>query len=788
MIRNYLLVAIRSALRHTTYSIISVLGLALGMSCALLIFSIVSHHLSYDKDYTDRDRIYRIVTEQHRDQVSYTSGVPSALGKAVREDFTYTEKIARIATYYEGVVSVMENGDTKKFVQPAIAIAENDFFEIISRPLVDGGKPSEVLINPNDAVITESAARKIFGDANPVDRVFKIDNKAEFRVAGVIKDIPNNTDIRQEIFVSYEGLKFLNEYLAEGTWSGISGQMQCYAKLKPGTDVGEMEEAMFGYVKKFRPNSKNIHHYKLQPLSEVHFDPRYGAAMNMRTIIALAIIGFFLVITACVNFVNMATARATSRAREVGVRKVLGGVRPQIFRQFMSETFVITLSSVVIAVVIVSSVIPSFNFWFNSRFSLDLLDWRPMVFIPALLFFVTFVAGFYPGLILSAFQPSQALKGKLAQTGGLNLRRALIVAQFSISQVLIIVLIVVIYQVHYSQTTEMGFDREAVVMIPIGQQGEKAKTMKAEFQNIPGVESVSLCWSAPSTNASWSASVVFGNRDEDENFSVRARMGDENFLPLFDIELVAGRNLVPSDTVREFLVNEMFARKLGLPNEAVVGETIKINDWQVPIVGVVRDFHTSSFHEDISPIFIGSESPMYNEYAVKINMNGAAEILPALKKRWEEAFPEQIYTANFVDEQIEGFYEAENTVLKLVEVFSFVAILVGCLGLFGLVSFMAIQRTKEIGIRKVLGGSVADILWTFGKEFSLLIFAAFAIAAPAGWWLMNKWLEDYEFHIALDAWIFVASISATFIVAVLTVGYRSVKAATANPVDSLRTE
>lgn len=791
MIKNYLVVAFRNTLRHSSYSIINVLGLALGMGCALLIFAIVSHHLSYDRQYADIDRIYRIVTEEHRDQISYTVGVPVALGKAVRDELTFTEKAARVATFYESLVTVVENGVAKKFIQPTLAAAENDFFDIIERPLINGGKPNEVLINPNDAVITESTARKFFGSTDVIDRVFMIDNTAEFRVAGVMKDIPDNTDLRQEIFIAHSGLKFLSEYLANGEWGGISSQMKLYVKLKPEANAAEMEEAMVGFVKKYRPNSRNVHRYKVLPLSDMHFDSRYGAPINMRSIVSLSVIALLLVITACVNFVNLATARATSRAREVGVRKVLGGLRGQIFRQFISETLVITLISAVVAVGLVASILPMFNLWFDSRISLNLLNsWQAAVFIPGLILIVTFAAGFYPGMILSGFQAAQALKGKLGQVraGGLNLRRALIVTQFAISQVLVIVLIVVLYQMHFSRTTDMGFNREAVLMVPIGATGEKAKTMKAEFERIPGVESVSMCWSGPSSNSSWSAGIRYGNREENENFSITARMADEDYLDLFDIELVAGRNVVPSDTIRELVVNEMFVSKIGVTNEEVIGQILTINEWKLPIVGVVKDFHTSSVHDNVVPIFMGTEPSMYYAYAVKINMTQASEVLPALEKRWSEMFPDQLYSTAFMDQVIADFYETENNMLKLVQVFSTVAIIVGCMGLFGLVSFMAIQRTKEIGIRKVLGGSVGHILWIFGREFSLLIFVAFAIAGPAGWWIMDNWLQDFEYHITLEAWIFVCAVAATFIIATVTVGYRSFAAATANPVDSLRTE
>lgn len=793
MIRNYITVALRNLTRYASYSIINVLGLGLGMACALLIFALVSHHLSYDRFHPELDRAYRVVTEQHRDQVSYTGSVPSALGKTLREEYTFTEKIGRQAIFGDILVTVTDkNGEVKKFIEPDIAMAEPEFFDIFEIRLVNGNNPAPLFTDLNTAIITENIAKKYFGNEDPVGQVFKVEQHTEFRVVGVMKNVPDNTDLRAEIYVSYEALKNFNDWLASDSWSGISSSMRCYIRLKPGVNIPEMEETISAHGRKFRANSRNVHHYKLLPVADMHFDPRYGGSMNLRTLIALSVIGFFLVITACVNFVNLATARATGRQREVGVRKVMGGLRSHILRQFMAETFVITLLSVVFAICLVWLVIPMFNEWFNSRLSLNLLgDWTLLTFIPLLLLFVTIVAGFYPGVVLSGFKAAEALKGMLSQSrsGGLNLRRALIVTQFAISQVLIIGLIVIIYQLQYAQTTDLGFDRDAVVMVTAGSHDERTKTLKTEFERIPGVRQVSMCWAAPSSQSHWGTGVRVGNNSEDENFSMSAKIADPDYISLFGIDLVAGRNLTDADTLREFLVNEKFAESLGVTPESLIGEKISVNgDWTCPIVGVVKDFHDASLHENLSPVFIGTNLEMYNEYAVKIDLKDVSGTMKALEEKWSAMYPDLVYSSGFLDEQIASFYEAEENMMKLVQIFSFVAIVVGCMGLFGLVSFMALQRTKEIGIRKVLGSSVAQILWIFGKEFSLLIIVAFAIAAPAGWWLMKTWLMDYQYHVPLSSWIFLSALGVTAFIAMVTVGYRSMMAAMANPVNSLRTE
>lgn len=793
MIQNYLVVALRNISRHSSYTIINVLGLGLGITCALLIFALVSHHLSYDTYHPQTDKIFRVVTEEHRDDVIYSGSVPPPLGGVLRNEYTFTEKVARVATFYDELVYVTEGGETKKFNQPTIGVAEPDFFEIFSIPTAHGENAQRLMQQPNVVLLTENSAKKFFGTTDPVDKVLRIGTRGEFRVAGILKDIPDNTDLRREVYVPWVNLKDFDPIMAgENAWNGIWSSVLTFVRLKDGGNAAEVENAITEFRRKLRPDARSVHHYKLQPITDVHFNPHYGGSMNMRTIIALAVIGFFLVITACVNFVNLSTARATSRSKEIGVRKVLGGMRSQIFGQFMAETFVITLIATIVGIAIASALVPVFNSEFNARLSLDFFrDWRLAVFVPVMLMFVTFVAGFYPGMILSAFQAAQALKGKLSQAkaAGLNMRRALIITQFSISQVLIIVLIVVLYQIRYSQTTDLGFDRDAVLMVPVGSSDEKAKTLKNEMKQIPGVQEVSLCFAAPSSQSSWNTGARFGNRDEGENYAVNAKLADENYLSLFKIPLIAGRNVTPSDTIREFVINETFASKIGVSPEEALGQKLAVNgDWRGQIVGVVRDFHDASLHEDIAPVFMATKLDFYSTYAIKLEPKNISETLKAVERKWSEMYPELIYSSKFLDREIAEFYEQEGNTLKLVQIFSFVAIVVGCMGLFGLVSFMSIQRTKEIGIRKVLGGSIADILWIFGREFSVLIAASFLVAAPAGWWLMSNWLEDYEYHVDLGAWIFIAAIAMTGVIGLVTVGYRSMRAAMANPVNSLRSE
>jgi ABC-type antimicrobial peptide transport system permease subunit len=749
----------------------------------------VTYHLRFDTFHANTDRIYRFVTEQHRDQVSHTGSVPPAFGKTFSTDYTFAEKVARVCTAYDALISFDSGNDLKKFTETA-SFADPEFFDIFHFPLASN-LHAKLLTEPNTAIITQRLATKFFGNESPLDRTIRLDNRIDFKITGVLQDLPDNTDLRSEIYLSYSTMGQYNEWNAsDDAWGGITTDIQTFGKLREGITPEEVEAVLPALVKKYRPQSKNVHHYKLQPINDVHFNANYGGVMDKRSLIVLTVIGSFLIITACLNFINLATAHAVTRSKEVGVRKTLGSARTQLFWQFAFETSIIVGLATVIAVAVSYSLLPFVNELFSTRVQFNLFtDIYLLLFVPALIIVVTFLSCAYPGLLLSGFKPVQALKGKLTASGTFNLRRSLITVQFTISQVLLIGLIVVVYQMNYFRNTDMGFNHDAVVMIPVGSHDEKMKTLKAQLAQIPNVEKISTCFSSPSSQSRWSTSLYFDNRVEQENFSVSFRGADEDYLSTFDIKLVAGRNLLPSDTVREFLVNETLVSKLNLTADDILGKPMRINgDWTGPIVGVVKDFHDQSLHSNINPVILSTNVGNYHTYAVKINMEDSKQTLASLEKAWTEMYPELIYNYDFLDTLTAEFYQTEETMLSLIEVFSFIALFIGCMGLYGMASFMALQKTKEIGIRKVLGGSVMHILWIFGQEFSKLILIAFFLAAPAGWFLMSQWLENYAYHVDMTPWIFVAEIAIIIAVVLLTVGYKALRAAVMNPVKALRTE
>lgn len=793
MYKNYITTAWRNLNKKKVYASINIAGLALGIACSLLIFSLISYHLDFDNFHADTDRIYRFVTEEHRDQVDYDRSVPPVFGKAFREDYTFGEKVARLCTIEDQLITVGESADIRKFSEE-ISFAEPEFFSIFNFPL-SAGNFDKMLTEANTAIITERIAKKYFGDEPALGKTFRYENRMDFTITGVLQDIPQNTDFRSEIYFSYSTIKQYSEwYASDDAWGGISSSIQTFARLQRGVNPQEVEKVLPDYVKKYRPKSKNVHHYKLQPISDVHFNARYGGKMDKSTLWVLAAIGFLLIFTACLNFINLATAQAITRAKEVGVRKVLGGARTQLFWQFTIETGVIVLLAAVMAFSVAYLILPYINTFFDTRISLDLfLNARLLLFLAFLILAVTLLSGAYPGIILSGFKPVVALKGRLQgqQGGSFNIRRGLIIVQFTISQILLIGLIVMMQQMKYFSNTNMGFAHDATVMIPAGSSDEKLKTLRDQILALPNVENASLCFAAPASDDMWTTSLRFDNRGESESFSISFKGADENYLSTFDLEIVAGRNLTPSDTVHEFLVNEKTITKLGLSSaEEILGRQLSVNGGSLngPVVGVIKDFHDRSLQSDIQPLFIASSLEMYYALAVRIKMSDVSSTLASLEKNWSATYPDLIYSYNFLDDQIASFYQKEERMLTMIQVFSCIALLIGCMGLYGLVSFLAIQKTKEIGIRKVLGSSVTQILAIFGKEFIYLVLIAFIIAAPIGWLLMSNWLSGYTYRIDFDLWIYALELGIISAIVLFTVGYRSLRAAVVNPVESLKSD
>jgi ABC-type antimicrobial peptide transport system permease subunit len=796
MLKNCFKIAWRNLWKNKSYTFINILGLSSGTGCAILIFTLVSYQFSFDTFHPAADRIYRIVTEFHTDAIEYQPGVPQPLGKAFRNDFPFIGISARVLTYNNALISLPGEKEVKKFQEDdGVAYAEPAFFDIFRFPLIRGDH-NAALTEPNTALITQKIAKKYFGAEDPIGRIIRYNNQTNFRVTGVLRDIPGNTDRINEIYLSYANLKDKDPWVAsDSSWGSVSSRMNFFVRLKPGITAVTAENQLPAFVKKYYGQEEAMAtRLHLQPLSDVHFNADYDGSASKRNLWVLSIIGIFLIITACVNFINLATARALNRAKEVGIRKVMGSLRPQLFWQFMIETALIVILSFALAFGLATLTLPWLNSLLRTRMPVDLLEnSRILLFLPVLLLAVVFLAGSYPGLILARFSPIAALKGKLSQQhiGGFSLRRTLVVTQFTVSQMLIIGLFVIAIQIRYSRTLDLGFRKDGIVMLPVPQDDKvKMNTLRSRLKAITGTEDITLCSQAPAARSNSYTGLRYDNRPKDEPWEINEKFGDDRYSSTFKLNLLAGRNIFSSDSLREALVNEVFMVKVGVrnPND-LLGKTITVDDRKgIVIVGVIRDFHNKSLRSGIDPIVILPERAHYYTCAARINLADISTILASYEKIWNETYPDFVYSHQFLDERIDRFYREDTVTFTLVEGFAGIAILISCLGLYGLVSFMAVQKTKEIGVRKVLGARLDSILWLFAKEFSRLLLIAFIIAAPIAGWAMYRWLQDFQYRVPLNWKIFALAIGSTFFIAMLTVAWRSMRAALANPVNSLRSE
>jgi ABC-type antimicrobial peptide transport system permease subunit len=792
MIKSYITLGLRSLNKRKGVAIINIAGLSLSFASCILIYLFVTHHLQYDNFHTDADRIYRFVTEEHRDIVDYDASVPPGFANAFRADYPYAEKLAKIVTREDWVIAIGEN----KKIKGDVAFTENEFFEIFNFPLA-GNATSLPLREANTAFVTQRTAKKMFGDSDPVGQVFQLDGQEWVTVTGVLQDPPPTTLFNAEIFISFETLKAYDDFLYGEDWGGINSGLQCFARLFPGSDINEIETAIFGYVKKFRPTSKNVHHYKLQPLSNIHFDPRYSGGINPSMLWIFSLIGLFLLVVAGINFVNISTALSVNRSKEVGVRKVLGSQRNSLFWQFMTETLMIIVVALLFGFIVTVTALPYFNTMFSMSLSVSAF-YTPqfIMFTLGVLLIMALLSGSYPGIILARIAPLLALKGKLTpgDIGGVTTRKLLVVTQFVISIMLLIGMIGVNKQLDYAIHSNLGFDQQDIVMVSLPSEltPSRRQALKNTIAQIPGVEKISICFASPGAgDSNWGTSVRFDNKQENEEFSIRAKIADIDYLETFDLQLLAGRNFLDKDSVDEILVNAVFAQKVGLDSpEELLGKSLSISGGFIKgtIVGVVNDFHDGDFRQSINPIFIAPVETAYNELGIKINRAQIHSSLKEIEEQWSVVFPDFIFEYDFLDTRVAELYQSEQRFLSLTRLFSGITLLIGCLGIYGLILFFVAQKTREIGIRKVLGGSIGHILVLVSQDFLKLLIVGALIATPLAWYFLEQWLQSYEYKTPISWWIFVLATVIVAIVTLLTISYQALKAALANPVKSLRTE
>jgi len=803
MIKNYLKTAFRNLSRNKGYAFINVLGLAVGIAACLLIFLVIQFESSFDNFHKKKNTIYRIGTKFYtQDGFTYSGGVSFPVASALRIDFPQIKEVASIYRNGGQVTVEDENHQLKKINEDNFYYAEPEFFKMFDFEWLVGS-PKTCLNDPHSAVLTQATAEKYFGNWRAaIGKTIKHENKTLYKITGILKNVPPNSDFPFSVVAGYTALQ--NTYIKNNLndWVSTFGGAYTFVVLPPELLPKKFDAQLITFGKKHKPAEYAKDLFVTQPLSEIHYDDRFGTytrhTFSHSLIMALALIGLFLILIACVNFINLATAQAVNRSREVGVRKVLGSNRSQLAFQFLGETALITVAAVFIAVGIAESALAFLNKLLETRMTMNFIS-NPSLIVFALIVtvLVTFLSGLYPAIILSGFNPVTALKTKISSkmVGGISLRRALVVLQFTIAQILIIGVLIVVSQMNFFKNASLGFEKAYVINVPVPGDSishTKLSYMRDRLLANNNVQNVSFSFATPSSESNdWNSDFKFDHSAKNTNFSANLKWADPDYFKTYNLQFVAGHAYQPSDTVREFVVNETLLRKLGVRNpQDAIGK--EINFWDgnkvANIVGVIRDFNSYSLRQPMAPVVLSTWKDVYQTISIKIKAGAEKSMLPYIEKLWNQNFPDYVYQYEFLDKTIENFYRQENQLSILYKIFAGIAIFISCLGLYGLVSFMAVQRTKEVGIRKVLGASTQHIVYLLSKEFTLLIIVAFAISAPIAYYIMNKWLQNYSYRIGLSAYIFLLAIISSIIIAWITVGQRAIKAAMANPVKSLRTE
>jgi predicted permease len=795
MIKNYLTIALRNLWKNKSHTLINVLGLALGIGSSIIIYFIVSFELSYDNFHEKADRIYRLTfSSEFQGKRYYNNTVPEPLPEAFLQDFADDIEEVLVLEQTGGKIIL---DDQTTFVRENIAYTENAYFSFFDFPLV-AGNPTTALQQPNEVVLSQPLYQKLFGSEEydlGKELVFDVtDTTYLLKVVGVLADLPENTDFQNEFLVSYT----TKPLARRSGWKSMFSNFNAFVLLPEEVTPAGLNDRFSDFLKKYR-NEEDVEKYKsslhLQPLSEIHYDGRYAGFPHRKMpkfiLSGLIFLAVLLVVLACVNFVNLATAVSGKRAKEIGVRKTLGSSRKQIVLSFLGEAFLITVLATALAFGLAELGLIQLKKLYTHLQPVDIqLGIGSLAFLLLLITVVANLAGFYPAWLLSRFKPIQALNAKatVVRGGRFSLRHGLVIFQFFISQVFVMSVIVISQQLDYLKNAPLGFDQDAVLTVDL--RGSDSQ-VRGRFEAVLSEETAVKHHTFSSASAiSQSVEIAGYSVDEQETErQVNLHYADHRFFDTHNMKLLVGSIFVPSDSGSGFIANESFVKDLNLEQpEQALGKYITVGKMDLPIVGVVSDYHTRDFSAKIPPLLITNRSGNYDNLSVKVDMAQVQTVVDKLEQVWEITYPEYDFRYEFLDERVARFYQDYDRTFSLAQLFAGIAILISCLGLYGLVMFMAERRTKEVGIRKVLGASVQQIVGLFSKEFVKLIFVAFALAAPLAYYLMQQWLSSFAYTIEVDIYIFASSLVAILLIVLLTVSYQSFKAALANPMDSLRNE
>ncbi len=802
MLTHYLKLAFRNLFRHQFYSFLNIAGLAIGMTCCLLIFLYVRTSLSYDTHHQQADTIYRVVGEDNKNREKWMAFTTPMLAPTLQKTFPEVEQAARLLIL-PGTLLEYENN---RFYEDNFYLADSSILQILNLPLLYGDSRT-ALHTPNAVLISEEAARKYFGAVNPVGKVLSLDKEVKLTVTGVLATSTTPTHLKADFIASFSLARtFYRERLQDWTWQ----QFYTYLRLKENTAAPAFEAKLADFINRkvqpLMPNEDIGFIFHLQPVKHIylrsaHLEYDQANRGNSNYVYAFAIIAVFILVIACFNFMNLSTARSLKRAKEVGVRKVIGAHKHQLIGQYLGESILMTLIAFTLAVPVVKLLLPFFN-----ELSGELLHLhfgKDFLVIAGLLLLsipVGLLAGFYPAFFLSSFLPMEVLKSNSVGKGYRlsSLRQGLVIAQFVISVVLMVATAIVYRQLNYLRNKDLGFDKEQTLVFRMeGTRMQQAhEQFKTELLRNPNVLAAAVSYGEPGGVAAGESIRLRGDKN-DRHISMFTV--DYEYIPLLKMQMAAGRPFsrkFKTDEQQAFILNETAVKEFGLGTpEQALGQEIFWDEWETPekvkagkVIGVVKDFHYKSIQQKIEPFVMHVYPAAASWMTVRIRPTNIATTLASLEKTWRTLAPEYPFTYHFLDESFGQMIEKERKMSQIFTIFSGLAIFIACLGLLGLVAFSAQQRTKEIGIRKVLGASAPQIMFLLSRDFTRLVLIAIVIAWPIAWYGTHRWLQDFAYRIAINWWVFgLASITA-LLIALITVSFQAVKAAIANPVEALRSE
>lgn len=802
--------------KNKVFTVINILGLAIGISASLVIYLLVNYHFTFDKFEKDGDRIYRVISNfTFSGETFRNSGITSPMGPAVKKELTGLDAVVPFRTFDgDTKVSVPSEKEKEPVIfkkQKEIVFADGNYFKLIGYEWIAGSEKTAVQ-QPYQTVLTESNAKLYFPKitaAQIIGKEIYFNDTVRTTVTGVVKDIAQNTDFSFKTFISRATLENTSlKPLDWEEWNNTNSASQLLLKLSPGTSPAQIEKGMYVLYDKYRhkehdDNSKAS--FALQPLSDIHFNDEYGGytkpLANKPTLYSLLAIAVFLLLLGCINFINLTTAHAAHRAKEIGIRKTMGSSRKQLILQFLIETFLLTLTATILSIALTPLILKAFSGFIPEDLHFNFTAQPGMIlFLIVLMMVVTLLSGFYPAIILSGYKPVLVLRNQAYTNTGKTrnawLRKSLTVSQFVIAQVFIMGAILVSKQINYSLNKDLGFRKDAILNITTNYY-DTVKSHKFvlmdKLKAIPEITMISLGNYPPSSKNSWSSTIKYKDGKKEIQTDVQIKLGDTNYLKLYQMKLLAGANLPFSDTVHSVIINETYAHILGFKNlQQAIGKYIDWDNKDI-IVGVVADFHQKSFHEPIKPLLIGSRTSSERTFNIALqpqNESGTTwkTAISKIEKAWKEVYPQDEFSYSFFDEDIAKFYEVDQHISTLLMWSTSLAIFISCLGLLGLVIYTTTHRTKEIGVRKVLGASISQIVTMISKDFILLVILGFAIAAPLAYFGMHKWLDNFAYRTEISWWIFLLGGSIMVIIALFTLAFQTIRTAMMNPVKSLRSE